>query len=404
MINTIRRHGRAPWSSPVPVSAAVSAADFVFTSACSAVNEAGKLDSTDGEAQLDNALARLERTLSEAGSSLDAIVKLGLFYANDPGLDELRLLRRVRQRFAADLAPALTAIPLHCLPYPGMKVQIDAVAVRKEIPRLSAGAVKPWAWPQGAAFSHAVRAGNVVFVGGQMSVNERGETQHVGRMADQAQLTIDNMRSALGGVGADLPAVVKLNTFYVGHGTQEDWEKAARVRSAAFTKPGPGATGVPVPGPYPNGLLVRQDSVAIVEDDGSPAPRETSWPKGHWDWPIKVSFEQGLKLGPIIIPGGQVALDAAGAVMHPGDLPAQAADCMDMIQRIFAGFGASTKDLAKVTFLYATEGDPQDAHVVLDVLRRYFADSLPAVTAVPLAKLGFPDLRIEIEGIGIVAK
>ena len=44
-----------------------------------------------------------------------------------------------------------------------------------------------------------------------------------------------------------------------------------------------------------------------------------------------------------------------------------------------------------------------DAHTVLEVLQRYFDGGLPAVTAIPLQKLGFADLRIEIEGIGYLA-
>jgi enamine deaminase RidA (YjgF/YER057c/UK114 family) len=405
MTKPIARTGGSPRASNVPVSNVVDAGDFIFTSAQNALDESGKLICAAADQQLDCALQQLEARLREVDASLADVAKLGLFYLNGSGLDETALLRQIRRRFPDGMPPAITAIPLSAMPYPGMSVQLDAIAARKSAGRRFVPTSRGrWPWPAGAAFSQAVRCGDVIFVSGQMALNQDGTTQHPQDIVGQAKSTLENMRIALRSVGADLDAVVKLNTFYVGFGTTRDWEMAARVRSAAFTKPGPGATGVPVPGPYPNGLLLRQDSVAILGKDGRPAPRSTSWPDGHWDWPIKVSFEQGLKLGRMIILGGQIARAESGAAMHPGDLAKQAADCMDYIQSILAGFGASTENMVKVTVLYATnpERASDDLGKVLDVLQGYFRDSVPALTAIPLEKLGMEDLVIEIEGIAIV--
>lgn len=347
------------------------------------------------EAQIDQAVAKIIAALTDAGAAPGDVVKLGIFYDNALTAREPLILSRVATAFPAEPAPVVTAIPLHAL-VAGALIQIEAIALHPGGERHA----QRKAAATGAGFSRAVRAADLVFVGAQMSSDAQGATLHGGDIVGQAKATIANISDALVEVGADLACVAKLNTYYVGHGTTEDWSMAARVRSDAFRKPGPGATGVPVPGPYPNDVLIRQEAIGLVAPNGTPAHRDTSWPEGTWDWPIPVSFEQGLKINDLLILGGQISANPQGEAVFPGDLAAQARNTMECIGRILAGFGAGIDDLAKVTVFIATEGDDADIACVLDAITPFFSGRLPALTLVPLARLGLTGLEIEIEGIG----
>jgi enamine deaminase RidA (YjgF/YER057c/UK114 family) len=253
-----------------------------------------------------------------------------------------------------------------------------------------------------AAFSRAVQCDDLVLVGAQMSIDGEGKTLFAEDIAGQAKATIDNLDSAVRGLGLDLSCLAKLNTYYVGQGTTEDWAVAARIRSDAFRKPGPGATGVPIAGAFPAGLLLRQEAIGIANPDGKPARRQLSWPRGVWDWPIPVSFEQGLEINGLIFTGGQIPATTTGEALFPGDLRKQAINTMGCISAILGGLGQNVDCLAKVTIFYATEGDPADLETITSSIAPFFANGLPAVTMVPLARLGLTGVDIEIEGIGAV--
>jgi len=369
------------------------AQDLLFVSAQSAGSGGPLRD------QVGQVLAKLKAILAEAGASLEDVAKVGIFYHQSVLDQEKAILAQVREAFRADVPPVVTAIPLHNLPGDDL-VQIEVIAIQPGGRRSrSRQAAAPSALD---SFSDALRCDDVVFVGARMARDADGATLHRNDIVSQAKTTIANIGKALNGVGAGIASVAKLNTYYVGFGTTEDWSMAARVRSDAFTKPGPGATGVPVPGPYPDGLLLRQEAIALVDPDGTPAHRDTSWPEGVWDWPIPVSFEQGLKLNDLLILGGQISASTAGEAVHPGDLAAQAREVMETISAILAGFDATCDDLAKVTVMYATKGGRSDLDTVIAAISPFFRNGLPAFTMVPLARLGLDQIEIEIEGIGAV--
>lgn len=63
-----------------------------------------------------------------------------------------------------------------------------------------------------ANFSKAVRAGDLVFVSGQASVDENGQIVS-GTFAEEMRRSIDNVREILAEYGLDLADVVKVNSY-----------------------------------------------------------------------------------------------------------------------------------------------------------------------------------------------
>jgi enamine deaminase RidA (YjgF/YER057c/UK114 family) len=353
-------------------------------------------------AQTAAALDHVARVVDALDMRWRDVAKINVFHTGSTVEDEVALLRDIRRRFG-DVPPVVSLVALPRLAYPDMAVAIEAVAVDDSdggAPRQVAATGRR-AWPRDGAFSDGLRCGEFIFVGAQSATDASG-IRLPDDIVGQARLTIDNIAAALGAFGADLDDVVKLNTWYVGFGTDADWRRAAKVRSDAFRFPGPGATGVPVPNPYPDGALIRQECWALRAKDGSRLPRSLSWPLGIWDWPMRVSFQQGVRVGELVFLGGQVALDPEGRTVNPDDMKEQTRICMDYVARILAGFGASLDDMLKLTCFYKTKGATEDLHETLATRSGLFGARGPASTTVPLENLGFEGVMLEIEGIAVV--
>jgi enamine deaminase RidA (YjgF/YER057c/UK114 family) len=284
-------------------------------------------------------------------------------------------------------------------------VEIEVIAMRGvDGARLARRAHNPpghWAWP----FSHGLQCRDLVFVGLQMPLEKNGRVLAPNDSVEQARLNIENMRRVLAGFGAELDDMCRINTFYLGHGTAEDWAQAGTIRGNAFRWPGPVATGVPVPHQLPHGNTLRQHGIAAWGWDGTRPVRRALRPKGHWDWPNPVNFQQGVKVGPIIFVGGQVSADAKATIIHPGDVVAQTKLVMEFIQRTLAEYGAGMDDVVKINCFYKGGADEATLHRNFAVRSACFTEPGPATTGVPLETLGLGagGMEIEIEALAMKA-
>jgi 2-iminobutanoate/2-iminopropanoate deaminase len=62
-------------------------------------------------------------------------------------------------------------------------------------------------------YSHAVRAGDFIYVSGQVALNPKTNEFEVGTVAQETRRTLDNIRSILQAAGASLEDVVKCSVF-----------------------------------------------------------------------------------------------------------------------------------------------------------------------------------------------
>lgn len=106
-----------------PYSPVVRAGDLLFVSAQAGVDPAtGKVPGGVG-AECRQALANLERALKAAGSSLDDVVRITLFYTN---LDDLSQINEAFAQVFPDEPPARSAAIVGLAG--GRSVSIDAIA------------------------------------------------------------------------------------------------------------------------------------------------------------------------------------------------------------------------------------------------------------------------------------
>ena len=95
---------------------------------------------------------------------------------------------------------------------------------------------------------------------------------------------------------------------------------------------------------------------------------------------------------------GQLARDAKGEVVAPGDMRAQLRQLGENIKAALEAAGASLKDIVK-TNTYVTDIAEYFKHV--DVRMEYFG-ALPTSTTIEVSKLAHPDLVVEVEVIAMV--
>jgi enamine deaminase RidA (YjgF/YER057c/UK114 family) len=117
---------------------------------------------------------------------------------------------------------------------------------------------------------------------------------------------------------------------------------------------------------------------------------------------MRVSFQQGVKVGKLIFLGGQYACDVAGKAVAAGDRKEQTRITMDHIRNILDGFGASMDDLVMTRCFYLSDGTPEALHDNLAIRSSYFADPAAPTTSVALKTMGLEGLMLEIEGIAIL--
>jgi enamine deaminase RidA (YjgF/YER057c/UK114 family) len=129
--------------------------------------------------------------------------------------------------------------------------------------------------------------------------------------------------------------------------------------------------------------------------------RRYSWPEGHWGWPIGISHKHGLRAGDMIWVGGQVDLTPEGAVRHPGDLAAQTRHAIAYFGIVLEDLGASLTDLVKLLCFYVNDGSVDEDAFLAMVAEALPDGARPAVTAVPVPWLAYPDMVVEIEGIAM---
>ncbi|MEZ5775183.1 MAG: RidA family protein [Hyphomicrobiaceae bacterium] len=365
-----------------------------------AVRHAGDLAT-----QTRHAVGNLERVLGSLGCDAADLVKLLCFYVNDGSLTEESFLAMLADALPEGVRVAVTTIPVPYLAYPGMVVEIEGYAMRgRDGQRLARSYADATGLPElPRPFVQGIRAGRMIFVSGQSPVDDAGALVEPGHIVPQTKMVMANAGRVLAAFGAGFDDVVKLNRWYVGTGTVEDFEPAALACAAHFKEPGPAATGIPLPRHARAGQTIRIELVAMLGEDGSRLPRRHAWPDSLWDWTVHLPYHHGLKCHDMIFLGGQVSLDRQGRAVHAGDMKAQTRQAMTHIGAILEDLGAGYDDVCKITTMYAGGPGYDTLHENFAIRASFFAEPGPATTGVPLPVLAYPAMVIEIDAFAMAA-
>ncbi len=118
-----------------------------------------------------------------------------------------------------------------------------------------------------AGYSHAVRIGDLVFVSGQVSKNERDEIIGVGDAEKQAEVVYENLKRVLEEAGSGLELIGKMTVFTT---SLEHRPAINRVRERVFGPLGryPASTFVVISSLAMPEWLVEIEAVAALRGGG----------------------------------------------------------------------------------------------------------------------------------------
>ena len=116
-------------------------------------------------------------------------------------------------------------------------------------------------WPGRYTFSHAVRAGNLLFISGTTATDERGELVAPGDIVEQTRVILGKFRRLLEAAGGGMEHIVETTEYIT---TTEQYRRTAEVRREFFRPPYPTATGVIVAGLLREGAVIEISAVAVL--------------------------------------------------------------------------------------------------------------------------------------------
>ncbi|MBT5239107.1 MAG: RidA family protein [Rhodospirillaceae bacterium] len=119
--------------------------------------------------------------------------------------------------------------------------------------------------------------------------------------------------------------------------------------------------------------------------------------------PAMPMFSQGVKAGPLIFTAGHAAIDEKGQLVGANDIRVQTEQTLKNIGSVLENFGASFKDVVKVT-IWITDYDNYAG--MNEVYAKFFPEPRPPRACVnsKLVPLLGDEFLVEIEAMAVVAE
>ncbi|MFN0051045.1 MAG: RidA family protein [Planctomycetales bacterium] len=380
--------------------------DLIFVGGQMSLDEQGRVVGEDITIQATNAFEALRRVLAEAGGTMADVVKHNVYVNCEGDADQVRTfmeeLDAVRCRYFDSPGPTSTETRVG-LDREGVLILVDAWAIvggNRE--RLSPPG--HWDWGRPLPFVQGWKVGDMVFVGGQRSLNERGELLGDGDIEIQTDHAFRNLDTMLRAAGGDRHSLMRQNTYFRFFGQGRDvtayWEKMTNVRRRYMSIPSAAGAGLRITG-FPNPAeLIQVEGIGVLGSD-----KQRLQPENHWDWSIpNTQFTQGWRIGNLAFIGGQISADnKARAVGH--DMATQTRHVFRFIRSVLQEAGLDESDVAKLYIYYHAPGDwgqiAETSATIAAVQREFYPDPGPCSTAIRVSGFAFEDLLIEIEAMAV---
>lgn len=401
LINLPNHHGVAGTGTQ-----AVRAGNLIFVGGQMSLDAAGRVVGSDIKTQATNAFEALKRVLSAAGATMADVVKHNVYFQcpGDAAAVEqfLEDLNQVRLNYFADPGPTTTETRVG-LDREGALIQVDAWAVvgEKKQRLMPDG---HWNWNKKLPFSHGWKVGDMVFVGGQRSLDQHGNVLGVGDIEIQTDHAFRNLDTMLRAAGGDRHSLMRQNTYFrfFGEGREvtDYWEKMTNVRRRYMSVPSAAGAGLRITGFPQVEELIQVEGIGVLGED-----KQRLQPENHWDWSIpNTQFTQGWRIGNLAFIGGQISADNHAKAVGR-DMATQARNVFQFIRSVLKEGDLDETDVAKLYIYYYAPDDwariAEATSTIAAIQREFYPAPGPAVTAIRVSGFAFEDLLIEIEAMAV---
>jgi enamine deaminase RidA (YjgF/YER057c/UK114 family) len=245
--------------------------------------------------------------------------------------------------------------------------------------------------------SAACRKGELLFISGQLPVDDTGEVLERGSHAGQARegmRRVAELAELAGGGLGDLIDVVSFHHDVRGMGDVADvW--GADFFSGVEPSESAALTTIGVPGLQVRGALGQYRSIA----DLSAGARIGCAPESVWWRKMPISAVTRKESGKLVGIAGQVSSDGDGEILHWGDPGAQARYCLAQIDDGLRMLGGSLADVVEVT---AFHKEIRDWEEVAAAAGEAFGSEHPAWTSVGTTGLYQEGYLHEIHALAVI--
>lgn len=397
-------HRGSAWNTPTQ---AVRVGDLIFVGGQMSLDEKGNILGADITTQARNAFESLKKVMEAAGASMADIVKHNIYFTCDGDqatVDKfINDLNKVRVNYFTDPGPTTTEV--RCgLERQGAMILIDAWAVvggKKE--RLSPPG--HWNWDGKLPFSQGWKVGDLVFIGGQRSLDQNGRMLGVGDIETQTDNSFRSLDTLLVAAGGDRTSLMRQNTYYrfqgEGRNVTQYWEKMNRVRERWMSKPTGAGAGLRVTGMPNNEKLIQVEGVGVLGTKN----KLRLQPANHWDWSNKGNANtQGWRINNLAFIGGQISADSNARAVGK-DLAEQTRNVYRFIRKVMDEAKLDESDVAKLYIYYYAPDDwkqiEQARQTMERITREFYPAPGPCVTAVRVSGFAYEELLVEIEAMAI---
>jgi len=233
----------------------------VFLPTVQPVDEQGRIvGAGDVVAQTEAIFEQAGRMLSALGLGFDRVVKT-VDYITPAALAAYKATGRVRRARLGPVYPGAAGILMPRLMHPEALIQYDFIAVRDAPVAVNPG----WERYQKLTYSPAVRAGKLLFMSGQGSLDPATErVVFENDVIAQAQYTYENILKVVAAAGGGPQHLVK-TIEYVTPAALERYRGVADVRSKLLREPWPASTGLVCEALLRPEMLIEVDPFAILD-------------------------------------------------------------------------------------------------------------------------------------------
>jgi enamine deaminase RidA (YjgF/YER057c/UK114 family) len=241
--------------------AARESAGVVFLPSIQPVDDQGNIVGPgDVVAQTRAIFERAARMLADLGLGFDRVVKT-LDYITPAALASYKGTGRVRKEHLGPVYPGAAGILMPRLMHPEALIQYDFIATRDTPVAVNPG----WKRYQKLTYSPAVRAGKLLFMSGQGSLDPATErVLFDGDVVAQAEYTYTNVLKVLAAAGGGPQHLVK-TIEYVTPAALARYRDVAGVRSKLLREPFPASTGLVCEALLRPEMQIEVDPFAILE-------------------------------------------------------------------------------------------------------------------------------------------
>jgi len=115
-------------------------------------------------------------------------------------------------------------------------------------------------------FSHAIKAGNFVFISGMTSRLPDGSIAGVGDVKEQTRQVCERLKDAVEAAGGTMDDICRVDVYVRN---MEDFDDIHEVRREYFADPAPASTMVEVNKFTSPHYLIEMNAIAVIEGSGN---------------------------------------------------------------------------------------------------------------------------------------